>query len=66
MLPKNSYASGRKVIFHGVKRTFHGAKRIFHGVKRTFRGGEYNSDSISSIIYNGYLNNFSIANRSLL
>ena len=41
MLPKNSYASGRKVIFHGVKRTFHGAKRIFHGVKRTFRGVGY-------------------------
>ena len=38
---KNSYASGRKVIFHGVKRTFHGAKRIFHGVKRTFRGVGY-------------------------
>ena len=42
MLPKNSYASGRKVIFHGVKRTFHGVKRISHGVKRTFHAVKYN------------------------
>lgn len=48
-----------------MKRTFPAVKYIFPAVKRTFRGGEYNSGSISSIIYNGYLNNFSIANRSL-